>query len=311
MQLIAPFTAIHLELATAFLLGLANTLGEIGVVLDPPLLACVTIWIIVQGVLIIRGDVDTRNGVTRLVMVALVVGLVTSDTLYEQYVAEFFTDGLPAWLNFGDYGIAATYIPEQLDLVFQVGEKAFQLIAAKMAAGNTEDIIAFEGAQAVFYFSLWSIFSICDIVSVMTSVLVAIGPLILVGYLFEATRTIAVKWIGQLVTYALLLMLVRIVATIVVSYFVIDIAADYGVVALAGPEPAKIIGLCELDMFLMTGNAIVLGLPAVAAALGGGVAVGGTRSANSFLSRFMPPSGAKPDPYRVLQARITNSGNMQ
>lgn len=81
---------------------------------------------------------------------------------------------------------------------------------------NDQDILAFQGAQWVLYGTLWSAFGVYDAVGILTKVLLAIGPLILVGYIFDRTRDIAAKWIGQLITYGLLLLLLNLVATIVI-----------------------------------------------------------------------------------------------
>lgn len=119
------------------------------------------------------------------------------------------------------------------------------------------------------YGTLWSAFGIYDAVGILTKVLLAIGPLILTGYIFDRTRDIAAKWIGQLITYGLLLLLLNLVATIVILTEATALTLMLGVITLAGTTAAKIIGLYELDMFFLTGDALIVALPAIAGNIGG------------------------------------------
>ena len=49
------------------------------------------VWIIVTGILVMRGDVGVRTGVTRILSASIVVGLVMSTALYNEYIVSFFT----------------------------------------------------------------------------------------------------------------------------------------------------------------------------------------------------------------------------
>ena len=57
-----------------------------------PLTALVVLWIIVTGILIMRGDVGVRQGISRIITISLVMGILMSTTLYDQY-CEFFHGG--------------------------------------------------------------------------------------------------------------------------------------------------------------------------------------------------------------------------
>ncbi|MBZ5763496.1 MULTISPECIES: type IV secretion system protein [Rhizobium] len=283
----APFTAIHTVFDTAFTVGLNTLLDDIQNAVSAPLLACVTLWIMVQGVLVIRGEIDARNGITRVIMVSIVVSLVLKQADYHQYVAAFFEDTIPQFVEkFSASDLPLETIPAQLDGVFAIAQAAFQKIASEIGPQNEQDILAFQGAQWIFYGTLWVAFGTYDAVGILTKVLLAIGPLVLVGYLFDRTRDIAAKWIGQLITYGILLLLLNIVATIVILTEAGGLALILTVVITAGTTAAKIIGLYELDMFFLTGNALILALPAIAGNIGGSYWSGGGQSANSLSRRI-------------------------
>lgn len=305
----APFSVTDTVYTKVIEAALHNTLGQIQGSLEAPLLACVTLWIIIQGILVIRGDIDTRKGFTKLIMVALVVSLVTSSDLYSTYVDDLFTKAIPQYIeNVGNDGAAPLWsLPEQLDGVFIAGEKLFLSISEHLPDHDLTDTYSLEGAQFIFVLTLWGIFGVYDLTALMTNLMVSIGPLILIGFLFEATRDITTKWIGQLISYGLLLLFISVIATIVVGIELAGVIA-MTVLTRAKPEVAELLGLWELDIFLMTGNAVVIALPGIAAALGGGVAAAIPRFVNSFYRRFHGLDSN--NPHEVMN-RFFMSGGMQ
>ncbi|MBO9112500.1 MULTISPECIES: type IV secretion system protein [Rhizobium/Agrobacterium group] len=283
----APFTAIHTIFDLAFTAGLDMLLGNIQRAVSAPLVACVTLWIIVQGILVMRGEMDARGGITRVIMVSVVVALVVEQAEYHDYVAAVFEETIPNFIQqLGISGLPLQSIPAQLDTMFSLTQVAFQKIASEIGPMNDQDILAFQGAQWIFYGTLWTAFGIYDAVGILTKVLLAIGPLILVGYLFDRTRDMAAKWIGQLLTYGILLLLLNIVATIVVLTEATALALMLGVVTSAGTTAAKIIGLYELDMFFLTGDALIVALPAIAGNIGGSYWSGAVQTAGSLNRHF-------------------------
>jgi type IV secretion system protein VirB6 len=283
----APFTAIHVVYKEAFDLYIDAIVSSIEAALASPLLACLTLWVIVQGILVIRGDIDARKGVTKLVMIAIVVGLVSSASIYHDYIYEMFIHGIPNMVSElgGNFGLPAETLPLQLDVIFRTGEAAFQAVAAEIPPTNVGDSLSLEVAQFFFYFTLWSIFGIYDVVGIMTAVLVAVGPLFIIGFLFEATRGIATNWIGILVGYAIMLLLLLIVASVVVSVLVLASVPIIAQLAL-GTTAQDIIVLHELDFLILTGNALVVAVPAIASQIGGGVTVNGSQMGQSVFRRF-------------------------
>ncbi len=269
-----PFTTADGFYGSAFAAGLSNLLSSIQGDVVAPALACVTLWIMVQGILVMRGDLDARRGVNRILKIALVTTLVVTAEDYNNYVHEFFINTVPAFVKDLSSPVTnALTIPGELDAIFDTCMIEFQAIAAEIGPMNDQDAMAFQGAQFVLYGTLWSMFTIYEVTNVMTEVLVAIGPLILIGYLFDATKGITDRWIGQLITYGLLLLLVTTVATIVIAVEAAYLTAQLVIIALTGPTSAQIVSFYELDMFLLTGDAFVLALPAIAGLLGGGVAL--------------------------------------
>lgn len=291
-----PFTVIDNTYKLAFTGYLDIWVAAAETTIAGPFLACVTLWVIVQGILVMRGDVDARRSLTKLISVALVVGLVTTSSLYQEYVQDLFETAIPAMVT-QLAGNPPEALPLELDLIFREGEVGFQEVAAEIPPMDEVDGMAFEGAQVAFFFSLWGIFGVYDLVDILMKVLVSLGPLFLIGFLFEATKDITMRWVGQLVSYGILLLLTTMVATVVVATMATYMAALFLVTIKKGTTAGQIMGLYELDLFIMTGNALVVALPGIAAALGNGVAVQGAQMAQSVYRNFaerLPKGGGPP-----------------
>ncbi|MER9008014.1 type IV secretion system protein [Mesorhizobium sp. M0615] len=288
----APFTTIHAIFHGAFTLGLHKVLGKIQAAVSAPLVACVTLWIIIQGFLVMRGQVDARGAISRVIMVSIVVALILGQANYQLYIEALFDDTIPRLAHdISGSDLPFTGIPQKLDLMFASSQYVFQLIASEIGPMNGQDILAFEGAQWIFYGALWTAFEIYDAVGILTKVLLTIGPLVLVGYLFDHTRDIATRWIGQLLSYGLLLLLLNIVATIVIAAEAVSLAAMLLMIKFSGTTAAKIIGLYELDMLFLAGDALIVALPTIASSIAGGSWGGANRPLNSLNRHFAKTAG--------------------
>jgi type IV secretion system protein VirB6 len=93
-----PFTDFDSFVQTPFTNGMETTVNSAMSAIQGPLTALVVLWVIVSGVLVLRGDIGVRTGITRIVTVSIVVGLLMSTTLYDEYIVTFFTTGLPNWI---------------------------------------------------------------------------------------------------------------------------------------------------------------------------------------------------------------------
>lgn len=142
----APFTAIHTIFDLAFTTSLDTMIGTIQEAVSAPLIACVTLWIIVQGILVIRGEVDVRGGITRVITVTVVIALIVGQANYHDYVVSVFEETIPNFVQkFSGSGLPLQTIPTQLDTMFALTQAAFQKIASEIGPMNDQDILAFQG----------------------------------------------------------------------------------------------------------------------------------------------------------------------
>jgi type IV secretion system protein VirB6 len=281
-----PFTSMDFDFGVAFGTGTQTAITSMLAAVATPLFACVTLWIIVQGILVMRGDMDTRGGITRIIKVALVVGILTSSGLYTNYVQTLFITTIPNWFATAAGGshAAITSTPATFDNMWQVTEHTVEAVGAQIAIYDVVDSVSLVLIELSIMVLMVVTFAIYEFAIIATGIMVAIGPILIVGYLFEATKGVTDRWIGKLITYSLLTLLINVTLAVVLqgekAYMRVILTQQASGLA-AVPVEIKI--LIELAMFFAMGAFIVVSLPAIAATLGGGLSVSpGAAIMNAF-----------------------------
>jgi len=267
----APFYIFDVTIQQPFTNGMNATVSSAMSAIQGPLTAVIVLWVIISGIMVIRGDVDARSGVTRLIKVSLIVGILMSTTLYNEYVVSFFTVGLPDWLASSFLGVTGTQpsahqfdaIWNEADILFANAEKNmnFYNVLYSVELGAMRDFVVVPIAVT---------FLIFEFAKIMLDVVVCIGPFVLIGYLFEATKGVADRWIGKLIGLTILTLLIDIVLSIILdgdrSYY------NLSMTSLTVATVAETVTICiQFVVFLSLGCLITGFLPAIASYLGGGV----------------------------------------
>ena len=289
-----PFTNMATNFGEAFGTGIQSSITSLLAAVATPLMACVTLWIIIQGILVMRGEMDARGGITRIIKVALVVGILTSSGLFTNYVQTLFMTTIPTWFATAASGSQAivTATPATFDNVWQVTEHTVETIGKQIAIYDVVDAVSLVLVELVMMVLLVVTFAIYEFSIIVTGIIVAIGPIVIVGYLFEATKAVTHRWIGMLITYSLLTLLINVTLTIVLTgektYMRYILTQQSSGLAAVSVE-LKI--LIELAMFFAMGAFIIISLPAIAATIGGGLGASpGAAVLNAFTS--LASSGA-------------------
>lgn len=272
-----PFYLADQAFVGSFSLYLSTLLATVISYVAPALSAVLVVWIIIQGTLVMRGDLDARRGLTQIVKVVLVYGLISSSANYTTFVQNWFLETIPGWIQevTDSSGNALPLsLPLSLDGLLAIIQQDIEQISALIGAGNNIDASSVQMAKLVLYGTLWTVFALYEAANLVSSVLIAIGPIFLIGYLFESTKPIAQRFVGQLIYYGVLLLLVNIVASIVIKTEVTYVTAELILISAMNPVAGQISDIWDIDIFLLTGDFIVISMPAVAAAVSGGFGAG-------------------------------------
>lgn len=268
-----PFESFAANLGAAFTAGFSTATANGLAAISAPLMTVVMLWIIVQGILVMRGDMDARGGVTRIIRVALVVGLLTSAGLYTSYVQNLFQTTLPNWIAASIVGGGAVNnVPLAFDQIWNTTAHDITTVQAQLSWMDFTDGVSLALIGLGTNFILLVMFAVYEISQAMIGIVIAAGPFIVAGFLFEATKRVTENWLGKLVGLTILTLLVNIALAVILQgdeSYLRAITANLG----AGGVPAQVQVLFELAMFLGISGFIVLLLPGIAAAIGGGIGV--------------------------------------
>lgn len=259
------------QYASIFSAGTSNAVSAGLSAIAGPLTAVVVIWIIVQGILVMRGDVSVRAGITKILRVVLVVGLLTSFGLFSTYVVSLFQTTLPNWAASSIVGASpsSSDLPGMFDKVWDNCMAIAKSADAKLSTWNLSGALELTLLQGAIGLCLIIAFAVYEIGQIMLGVVIAVGPFVIAGYLFDATRGIAERWLSKVIGLCLLTLLIAIALRIIVQGDVtyIQAAAATG----AADVESAIAILTQATLFFALGAVITVLLPSIAAYIGGGV----------------------------------------
>ncbi len=286
-----PFTDFDSFVQTPFTTGMVATVNSAMAAIQGPLTALVILWVIVSGILVLRGDLGVRSGVTRIISVSFVVGLLMSTTLYDEYIVSFFTNGLPNWIA---TSLGTGQTTTQASTFNQMWTSSQMVLAGAGKGLNSITQVVPEVELAILDILLivpiGIIFLIWEVAKILTDIVVCIGPFLLVGYLFNATKGVADRYVSKLISLAILTLLVDVVLAILVNAinaYIATTSADIiagqtqGWFGTTENASASVFVCLQLVFFLGVSSLVTVFLPGLAAYLGGGVSISPLAMANA------------------------------
>jgi type IV secretion system protein VirB6 len=230
-----------------------------------PIAAAVTLYIVVFGYLIVRGSIGDPmiEFVFRAIKAAIVLALVQNVDQYQFYVGNLFLEALPRELssaiNAGTAPSASAF-----DSLLDKGQEAANAVweraawpvdVASSIGGAIIIVITFVVAAIGYVVSLYARLAL--------AVIVALGPIFIACALFSATRRFTEAWIGQMVNFVLLQVLVMAIGALLIGSLEATFAATEAYTdVLMRPIALGAIGLASLYVFYQ--------LPSIASSLAAG-----------------------------------------
>lgn len=210
----------------------AVMIGYIG----PTAVILLTLFVLFWGVAMASGQISEpfTDGMKRIIRICIIVGFALTAGIYQDYVADLFLR-VPAEMaselayegSSGGYEPTsiATVLDSSLQSGFTVGDKAWDK-GDEMAQMGIKSAIAGIGYYALailVYLASAAIVAVAAgillVAFIATAVLLAIGPLFILFAIFPATYRWFETWLGQLVNFAILYIMVAVVVGLVFSMF--------------------------------------------------------------------------------------------
>jgi type IV secretory pathway VirB6-like protein len=267
------------------------------------LAAALGLFVIANGVLVFLGRMQWNVAILNCVRAVAVANLLTVG-LYNQWVQTIFLTTLPGWIAGAIGGDAGLGMAEQFDRLRSAIDHQAAIL---WAANNSWTPAAFANRMSITFaaqfdvLALWFSFLIDSIAQMLMAVVAPVGTVVMLAYLFGNTRHWAERWIGKLVALALLELLVAIELKIVMVQFQAYMGKIEAAGAVGTDAAEAISNLWAAGWAFMFGAAIMIALPAIAAAIGGGhvsnvvtthITMAGNLAARAIGSGARPIGGA-------------------
>ncbi|MDD2794679.1 type IV secretion system protein [Acidocella sp.] len=205
-----PFADWDAFIQQPFTNGVSTTIQSAMSAIQGPLTALVVLWIIVTGILVMRGDVGVRTGITRIVSTSLVVGLLMSVTLYNEYVVSFFTQGIPDFIGTALSNGTANTGPDTFYQILINTQKVFAQANKGVSAVDIAAAVLFAFLDVLSVIPTIVLFLFYELAKILLDLVVCVGPFVLPGYLFAATRGVADRFVSKLIGLCILIVMVDI-----------------------------------------------------------------------------------------------------
>lgn len=245
--------------------GLAAVSGLVTTVL--------TLFVITLGVLMLMHELHWKVAVNRGLR-AVAVGALLTAAYYNQFIQQPFLTDLPNWIVQAiSNAPASNSVAGQFDLLLDAVTHQGAAVKQQAAGGISivDAIKSFEvdlivGASGTV---LDIIFAIFEFTRFIVGFVVCVGPFVIMGLLFDYTRSFADRWISKLLG-AMILQLMFVV--------LIQVMIKADTVFLVQIENANTSGLDEqlasminIVVFFLMGAGVAVLIPSAAAYIGGGV----------------------------------------
>ncbi|MGK6315620.1 type IV secretion system protein [Neorhizobium sp. DT-125] len=230
-----------------------------------PLTAALTLYVVLYGYLVLRGSIQEPilDFAFRAIKLAIILMLVRNAADYQTYVSDLFFETLPreisSALNVGTQPSASTF-----DALLDKGQSSANDIWSR--ASWPVDIVTGIGGMLVIGAS-FVVAAIGYIVSLYArlalAIVLAIGPIFVALAMFQSTRRFTEAWIGQLVNFVILQVLVVAVGSLLISSIDSTFTAieSYADVLM---RPIALCAICIASLY------VFYQLPGIASALAAG-----------------------------------------
>ena len=237
---IDTFSKIDQQLAEPIQQFVTEGVSNLASAVSGPLKAAVTLWIIFQGIAIMRGLVNepVLDFAVKAMKVVVIVALATQVSTYNEYVKNVFFEALPKEIGNALAGSGA--IVPNANAFDSFVQKGYQSAEGLWRQGGlTNPGPAFLGAFVMLIAGFGAVvaYTVSLYAKVALAIVLAVGPVFIALALFNSTKRFTESWLGQVVNYVVLQALVMVVLSLVLKvadkFAATSASADFGQAMMA------------------------------------------------------------------------------
>lgn len=277
-----------------------DTAGNIISFVTPIFNSLMIIWIAIWGYMMIMGQTNEplKEGLFRILRLTFIMALGLTLGTYVGLVVHFFAHGpeqIAAAVTGSPPGSMATTLDNLYTKVFQITDSCFEkanlwdMNIGMFVIGFAFLIIGTALLLSVAFFIISA--------KIMTAVLLGVGPIFIVLLLFKGTQRFFESWLSMVCNYGMILILTSglgLIALDLANSFLSKLGFPDGATAAeANVYADSIAHLSNISMLIIVFGLTVLlmlQVPSIAAALGGGIALATQGIVSSTMNVMRPAS---------------------
>jgi type IV secretion system protein VirB6 len=298
------FTTFWQWLTAALNAYVGQHVAALAAAIEPMAVTLAALYVMVWGFLHLKGTIEepVMTGALRVVRLAVVFGVGIRLWQYNDLLVDTFMDA-PIALA-GVLAGAADPVAT-VDALWDSGGQVAATLWEKGGVFNGD--VGYYLAAGVVYLLMGAVcvytLFLMALARVALALLLAVGPLFILGLLFEATRRYFEHWVAQLANYALVGLLAVMTASLMLT-----VVESYAAQTVA--KGAAILTVDALDMLLVAGIVLLIlrQVMPIAARLAGGLALSSFGAGSSALARGMGVLGAASTVTRNVAAAAASRG---
>lgn len=267
------FSKIDQQLADPISQFVTDGVSNLASAVSGPLKAAVTLWIIFQGISILRGVVNepVMDFAVKAMKVVVIVALATKVDTYNAFIKNVFFEALPREIGNALAGSGATTpTANAFDSFLQKGYQSAQELWSQ--SGMTNPGPAFLGVMVMVIAGLGAVvaYTVSLYAKIALAVVLALGPVFVALALFRSTKRFTESWLGQVVNFVVLQALVMVVLSLVLK-----VADQLSSTAASGNFGDAMMSALTMSVVYLLAAFVSFQLPSIASAIaGGGAALG-------------------------------------
>jgi type IV secretion system protein VirB6 len=256
----------------------------------------VAIYVCFWGWSMMRGVINEpiTDGVTRIARLAVIVAVATTGGYYSSFISDWLWNSPDVLASY----VAGDSQQTNVQYLDTLWNKEYDLGAAFMAKAKADSTYGIPDLTMMAAgVGIWATGIICTgyaafllaLSKMALAIVLGVGPIFVLLLIFEPTKRFFDSWLGQALNYLFLVMLtaaaVKLILTIVEAYL-----TKMG--AVVDPTVSDAIPAIALSA---VGFLVLMQMPSIASALGGGVAVGTLGAVGNVYGRARNAMGSSKD----------------
>lgn len=282
------FEAIFDKVDTALASYVTSTAGDVISFITPIFTSLMILWIAIWGYLMLFGKVSEplQEGVFRILRIGFILTLGLTVGTYVGVVVDLLAKGpetIASVVTGSATGTSAAALDDLFSKIFDVSEAAWDkggIMNGNFGMYLISIIVLVVGAALSLIVAFLLLLS-----KIMTTLLLAIGPLFIIGLLFNTTQRFFESWLGMVMNFGFILILAAALGKLMV-----DLADSY-ITNMSGGDGRTLANLGDAAMLCIVFALCILvvkQVPSVASALGGGVALATQGAIGSAVNSMRP-----------------------